>query len=208
MINNDNIAHKVSFPRSAEGGRTTVAANFLSTVFSPALVVFYTVILRSYSIEHSLKFLWTSFFLLVFVLVPTAYVFYLMGQGKVTDFHMSVREERIRPLCIVFVYCALSLLLYWVLGGPGALVTLGSLCLALTGLWILVSLWWKISGHCAAMGALAAVVFAHPHETLIFILPPLALMVTWARIRLGSHSLAQTMAGFVLGAAVFWFFLP
>lgn len=208
MINNDNIAQKVTFPRPAEGGRTTGAANLVSTVFSPALVVFYAVILCSYSIAHSSKLLWTSLFVLLFVLVPTAYIFYLMGRGKVTDFHMSVREERIKPLCLVFIYSVFSLLLYGFVGGPGALVTLGYSCLALTGLWILVSLYWKISGHCAAMGALGAMVFAYPHESLVFVLPPLALLVAWSRIRLGCHSLAQTVAGLTLGVAVFWFFLP
>jgi len=207
MINNDNIAQKVTFPRPAEGGRTTGAANLVSTVFSPALVVFYAVILCSYSIAHSSKLLWTSLFVLLFVLVPTAYIFYLMGRGKVTDFHMSVREERIRPLSIIFIYSVFSLLLYGFVGGPGALVTLGYSCLALTGLWILVSLYWKISGHCAAMGALGAMVFAYPHESLVFVLPPLALLVAWSRIRLGCHSLAQTVAGLTLGVAVFWFFL-
>ena len=208
MINNDNIAQKVTFPRPAEGGRATGAANLVSTVFSPALVVFYAVILCSYSIAHSSKFLWTSLFVLLFVLVPTAYIFYLMGRGKVTDFHMSVREERIKPLCLVFIYSVFSLLLYGFVGGPGALVTLGYSCLALTGLWILVSLYWKISGHCAAIGALGAMVFAYPHENLVFVLPPLALLVAWSRIRLGCHSLAQTVAGLTLGVAVFWFFLP
>ncbi len=207
MINNDNIAQKVTFPRPAEGGRTTGAANLVSTVFSPALVVFYAVILCSYSIAHSSKLLWTSLFVLLFVLVPTAYIFYLMGRGKVTDFHMSVREERIRPLSIIFIYSVFSLLLYGFVGGPGALVTLGYSCLALTGLWILVSLYWKISGHCAAMGALGAMVFAYPHESLVFVLPPLALLVAWSRIRLGCHSLSQTVAGLTLGVAVFWFFL-
>ena len=207
MINNDNIAQKVTFPRPAEGGRTTGAANLVSTVFSPALVVFYAVILCSYSIAHSSKLLWTSLFVLLFVLVPTAYIFYLMGRGKVTDFHMSVREERIRPLSIIFIYSVFSLLLYGFVGGPGALVTLGYSCLALTGLWILVSLYWKISGHCAAIGALGAMVFAYPHENLVFVLPPLALLVAWSRIRLGCHSLAQTVAGLTLGVAVFWFFL-
>ncbi len=207
MINNDNIAQKVTFPRPAESGRAAVAANFVSTVFSPPLVVFYAVILCSYSLDHSSKFLWTSFFVLLFTLVPTAYIFYLMGRGRVTDFHMSVREERIRPLSVVFVYSVLSLALYGLAGGPGALVTLGYLCLALTGLWILVSLCWKISGHCAAMGALSAMVFAYPHETLVFVVPPLALLVAWSRVRLGCHSPAQALAGLVLGVAVFWFFL-
>lgn len=207
MINNDNIAQKITFPRPAEGGRTAGAANLVSTVFSPALVVFYAVILCSYSLDHSSKFLWTSLFLLLFVLAPTAYIFYLMGQGKVTDFHISVREERIRPLSIIFVYSVFSLVLYGFVGGPGALVTLGYSSLVLTGLWILVSLYWKISGHCAAIGALGAMVFAYPHETLVFVVPPLALLVGWSRVRLGCHSLAQTLAGLVLGTAVFWFFL-
>ena len=207
MINNNNVAHKVTFPRPAEGGRAAGAANFVSTVFSPALVVFYAVTLCSYSIDHSSKFLWISFFVLLFVLAPTAYIFYLMGRGKVTDFHMSVREERIMPLCVIFIYSVFSLMLYSFAGGPDALVTLGYLCLGLTGLWILVSLCWKISGHCAAMGALGAMVFAYPHESLVFAVPPLALLVAWSRIRLGCHTLAQTAAGVLLGAGVFWFFL-
>ena len=207
MINNDNIAQKITFPRPAEGGRAVGAANLISTVFSPPLVVFYAVILCSYSIDHSSKFLWTSFFVFLFALAPTAYIFYLMGQGRVTDFHMSVREERIRPLSVIFIYSVFSLLIYGFIGGPGALVTLGYLCLALTGLWILVSLYWKISGHCAAMGALGAMVFAYPHENLVFVLPPLALLVAWSRIRLGCHSPAQTLAGLALGTVVFWFFL-
>lgn len=206
MINNDNIAHKVTLPSPAEGGRTG-AANFISTVFSPALVVFYAVILCSYSIDHSSKFLWISFFALLFVLAPTAYVFYLMSRGKVTDFHMSVREERIRPLCVIFVYSVFLLMFYSFAGGPGALVTFGYSCLVLVGFWILVSLYWKISGHCAAIGALGAMVFAHPHESLIFVLPPLALLVMWSRVRLGCHSLAQTVAGLAMGTVVFWFFL-
>ena len=207
MINNDNIVHKITFPSPAEGGRVAVAANLISTVFSPALVVFYAMILCSYSIDHSSKFLWTSFFVLLFVLAPTAYILYLIGRGKVTDFHISVREERIKPLCIIFIYSVFSLLLYSFVGGPDALVTFGYLCLALTGLWILVSLYWKISGHCAAIGSLVAMVFVYQHESLVFVLPPLALLVAWSRVKLGCHSFAQTLAGFVMGAAVFWFFL-
>ena len=207
MINNDNIAQKITFPRPAESGRAAGAANLVSTVLSPALVVFYAVILCSYSLDHSSKFLWTSLFVLLFVLAPTAYIFYLMGKGKVTDFHISVREERIRPLSIIFIYSVFSLVLYASVGGPGALVTLGYSSLVLTGLWILVSLYWKISGHCAAIGALGAMVFAYPHETLVFVVPPLALLVGWSRIRLGCHTLAQTLAGLVLGTSVFWFFL-
>ncbi len=207
MINNDNIAHKIIFPSPAEGGRVAGAANLVSTVFSPALVVFYAMILCSYSIDHSSKFLWTSLFALLFVLAPMAYILYLIGRGKVTDFHISVREERIKPLCIIFIYAGFSLLLYSFVGGPDALVTFGYLCLALTGLWILVSLYWKISGHCAAMGSLVAMVFVYQHESLVFVLPPLALLVAWSRVKLGCHSFAQTLAGFVLGTAVFWFFL-
>ena len=60
MINNDNIAQKVTFPRPAEGGRAAGAANLVSTVFSPALVVFYAVILCSYALAKHLSLIHIS----------------------------------------------------------------------------------------------------------------------------------------------------
>ncbi len=208
MINNDNIAQKVSFPKHSSSAKSTTTANLISTVFSPALTIFYSVILCSYSIEHPSKLLWVSFFVFLFVLVPTAYIFYLIGRGKVTDFHISVREERIRPLSVLFTYALLSVFLYATLGGPEMLVKLGFSSLALTAFWILISLRWKISGHCAALGALAVIgkSLGYSAEVLVFLLPVI-LAVAWSRIRLECHNFPQTVAGFALGALVFGLFL-
>lgn len=202
MLGNNDVTQKVSFPERGDAGRASVAANFVSTLFSPALTVFYGVILCSSSVDHPSMFLWTFYFMLLFVLPPTAYILYLMRRGEVTDFHMSVRGERVRPLCVVFLYTLFAILLYRFSGGPDALVMMGFSGLVALGFVTLISLYWKVSGHCAAMGGLSAVAFGY-HDSLVLVLLSLAFLVTWSRIRLGRHTPLQTLAGFSLGAAIF-----
>lgn len=205
MLSDNNLAQKVSFPPRAAPGRATVAANFVSTLFSPALTVSYGAVLISSSMERPLILLWTFFFMVLFVLPPTMYILYLMKKKKVADFHMSIRKERIRPLCVIFVYTLFSIFLYGhVAGGPTELVVMGLSGLVAVGFVALISFYWKVSGHCAAVGGLM-VVALHFHDNLVFALP-IVLLVAWSRIRLGCHSFSQTLAGFALGFAVFFGF--
>lgn len=204
MLGNNDMTQKVSFPGREDTSRAAAAANFVSTLFSPALTVFYGVVLCSSSVDHPSMFLWTFYFMLLFVLPPTGYILYLMRRGEVTDFHMSVRGERVKPLCVVFLYTLFAILLYRFSGGPDALVMMGFSGLVAVGFVTLISLYWKVSGHCAAMGGLAAVAFGY-HDGLVLLLVSLAVLVAWSRIRLGRHTPLQTLAGFSLGAAIFGF---
>ena len=206
MINNNNVAQKVLFPQEAESGRAIFIANLISTVFSPPLCVLYAVIMTALLVEHQSKIFWLALFVFLFVLAPTSYIFYLMSKGKVTDFHINVREERIKPLCLVITYCVCSLILYHFAGGPSTLVSVGVSCLVLAGLWLLVSLYWKISGHCAGIGAFSVATLGYFHEVMILVVIPLILLVVWARIKLGCHTFFQAFAGLTLGISVFYFF--
>lgn len=205
MLSDNNFTQKVSFPPRDASGRSAATANFVSTLFSPALTVFYGVVLVSSSIEHPLIFLWTFFFMALFVLPPTTYILYLMKKGKVADFHMSIRRERIKPLCVIFVYTLFSIFLYGRAGGPAELVMMGLSGFIAVGFVTLISLYWKVSGHCAAVGGLAAMAL-HFHDNLVFAVLPVVLLVAWSRIRLGCHSFSQTLAGFALGFTVFFGF--
>ena len=91
MLGNNDITQKASFRGREDTSRGAATANFVSTVFSPALTVLYGVVLCSSSVDRPSMFLWTFCFMLLFVLPPTAYILYLMKRGEVTDFHMSVR---------------------------------------------------------------------------------------------------------------------
>jgi len=64
----------------------------------------------------------------------------------------------------------------------------------------LITLRWKISGHCtsaAGLSFLAIALYGEPMIPLTLIIP----VVAWSRIRLGRHTLYQTIAGTFLGAA-------
>ncbi len=207
MMNNNNVAQKAFFPQEAENGKAIFAANLISTIFSPALCILYAVIMTALSVEHPSKIFWLALFVFLFVLAPTSYIFYLIGRGKVTDFHINIREERIKPICIVIAYCVFSLALYHFAGGPSALVSMGVFCLVLASFWLLISLYWKISGHCAGIGAFSAGTLGYSsYEVTALVVIPLVLLVVWARIKLGCHTFLQTLAGLTLGISVFYFF--
>ena len=65
---------------------------------------------------------------------------------------------------------------------------------------LVITLRWKISGHCTSAAGLAFLTVALYGENVI----PLTLIVpiiAWSRIRLRRHTIPQTLAGSFLGAA-------
>ncbi len=84
--------------------------------------------------------------------------------------------------------------------GGALIVMLGSL-IVLTGIW-LVNLSYKASGHVAGVTAYmtALALLVQPLHWGWLIVPTLA----WARVRVGAHTLAQTIWGASLGSATTW----
>jgi len=70
----------------------------------------------------------------------------------------------------------------------------------LTGLaaTLVATLWWKLSVHTAAASGTVAILALTFGPVLTLSLPAVAL-VAWARVRLGDHTPAQTVAGGALG---------
>ena len=64
-----------------------------------------------------------------------------------------------------------------------------------------MTLAWKISIHVAVIAG-AVVILLLVFGTAAVVLIPIVVLVAWARIQLGDHTLAQTFAGSILGAAV------
>jgi membrane-associated phospholipid phosphatase len=66
---------------------------------------------------------------------------------------------------------------------------------------LLVTLVWKVSIHTAVVAgseAILVLVFG----PWLFALTPVVLLVAWARLQLGQHTVAQVTAGIALGAVV------
>jgi len=205
MASNKNIFSKVLYGESEEEGFLNQTARYISNIFSPPLTVLYGILIVTPYIEISSRWLWSLLFLSLFVLPPTLYVYLLMKRGIVTDFHIKIREQRLKPMMLILANTIFGIIAYYRLGGPKYLIVLSVCCLVLVALMFLFTFFSKVSGHCAAAGGLVTV-FLSLFEFNGSLVIPIALMIpliAWSRVRLGRHSITQTLVGFMLGITTF-----
>ncbi|MBT2566981.1 phosphatase PAP2 family protein [Arthrobacter sp. ISL-85] len=135
-------------------------------------------------------------------LAPLLVVVILARRGKLTDHHVGDKKQR-RPVML------------WTLGS--ALVGCGILTLINTPVtaWaliagilggilalIIVSPFWKVSGHAMTLGGAtisSAILFGVWSIPFVIAAP----LVCWSRVYLKDHTLSQVLAGFVTGLVVF-----
>ena len=145
--------------------------------------------------------LWAVGYMVLAVLVPVAYVAWLVHHGKLTDLHLPLREERIRPLLctLIVAFAAWGCLRY--AAAPRPLQWLAGVNSVQMVIFFAITLRWKISLHCAAAANLAVLAWAllGGAATPVILAVPL---VAWARVHLQRHTLAQTAAGVCLGATL------
>jgi hypothetical protein len=117
--------------------------------------------------------------------------------------HLSVVQLRLAviPVILMMVLVGVGLLVWW--GAPREMVALQVAMFAtLLAVDLVTRVWeWKISGHTSVF--LGAVVMAAVAFGALWLLAvPAVVPIAWARVRLREHTLAQTVAGAVLGLLV------
>jgi len=176
------------------------SARIISNLFSPPLIALSCIIITALATQSESTFFWILIFIALLIIPPTAYVLTLVHRGKVSDFHMNIREERTRPLFVILAYVALVFLVMYIVGAPRLMLIVTAAALIQILLVFIITLRWKISGHCTSAAGLAFLTLALYGENVL----PLTLIVpviAWSRIRLGRHTFPQTLAGSFLGAA-------
>lgn len=126
-----------------------------------------------------------------------------LRRGGISDWHISNRKERLRPIPVILslLVVTVPLVLLIVFRGPRLLVVGTVIALILVLFNLLVTLGWKISQHVSSIAASATLVTA----TLgVGALPVLLLipLVAWARVKVNAHTVMQTVAGGVVGVAI------
>ncbi len=173
-------------------------ARVISGVFSPLTIAMAAVIIAAYGINDDSALTWIALYIALTILPPTLYIIYLVRKGIVSDFHLNVREERKQPLILMTINTMLALLIMYLVGAPKLILVVIAAAIVQLIFILIITLRWKISGHCVAIAGLAVLALALFGESVL----PLALLiplVAWSRIRLKRHTLAQTIAGTVLG---------
>jgi hypothetical protein len=150
------------------------------------------------AIHTSLVWVWMALFLILGVGIPTGYVFWLARTGRVSDFHIPIRSQRIKPMLLMLGMNILVTILLLRMSPPDLLVGLAIEGVSVLLVMFLVTLKWKISGHAAAVTAFCSIctIFLGGLAGLTFLLVP---VVIWARLKLHRHTVLQTIAGTALG---------
>ena len=183
-------------------------AKYVSIIFEPYTVAAITTFLVFLKVgapdEHKIVWLVAGF--LVGALPPILVLIYEKRKGRISDWFMSSRPQR------------RDVQLAWVLGAAGftslALINdlprvLLALSLAFFSLSIAttaINAFWKISVH-TSMITFATVTLALTYSSFFAVLVVLIVLVLWARIRLGAHTLSQASAGTAVTLLItyFWF---
>jgi len=176
-------------------------ARIISGVLSPLSIAIAAIAVAGYAINDESALTWITLYILLSILPPTIYIMYLVRKGIVTDFHLNVREERKKPFQLMTANTAVVFLIMLLLGAPKLILIVIATAILQLLFMLIITLRWKISGHCTAVAGLVVLTLALFGENLL----PLILLiplVAWSRIRLKRHTLAQTIAGSFMGALI------
>ena len=146
--------------------------------------------------------LWAFTYCVMVCLLPAVYIGFMVWRGHITDLHMEVRKERIRPFLVSLIGTALAWEMLRLMGAPPLLPTFALVSFVLLGTMLLVTLVWQISMH--SMSITCAVVATGALYGLgpALLLSPLIPVVGAARLKLRRHTLAEVVAGSLVGGCV------
>lgn len=136
------------------------------------------------------------------VVGPLIVLLFLRAKGLVGDFDLTRRSERAIPMLSATIASGAAwMALRNEFGGSMLEQFAGVQTICLLAI-TLISLFWKISVHAAAIGSLAAVVSTQSSAATLLVFGVLSL-VGWARVCLGKHTFGQICAGGSLSGITF-----
>jgi len=133
--------------------------------------------------------------------LPFTVVLVGIRRGRLTDHHLTRREERPLMLAVGLASVSAGLAVLMVLDAPRALYALVVAMVCGVVVALVVTVFWKISIHVAcAAGTVAVLVEVLGPPWLAT--APLVLAVAWARITLRHHTPGQVLVGATVGYAI------
>ena len=181
-------------------------AHLVSIILSPVTISLPFIILVARSSHESNTLLSVVLTLFFLSFGPTIYILAGVRSGKFTDVDVSVRSQRTGP----FLFSILSSLIgFFVLDSIHGSKNLGSVLLitVVSGIILMIiTFWWKISMHASSLsGAITMLSIIYGK----FMLPAflLVLLVSWSRVVLRRHTIAQVAAGSLISIALSWLLL-
>jgi hypothetical protein len=177
-------------------------AYWVSQIACPPVLGLLATLLAAQSLSTSAAWLWAVSYLLLVIGTPCLYIAWLIHRGELSDFHLPVRQERIRPLACALLMTFLAWGLLSLVAAPRLLQWLAGVNSVQTAIFLAITLRWKISLHCVTAANLVVLTFVllgNVAAPFVMAVP----LIAWARVRLQRHTIAQTAGGAFMGGALF-----
>jgi membrane-associated phospholipid phosphatase len=174
-------------------------AQAISRFLSPPILVLLGLAMVARYLIGATAYEWIAFYIIISVLLPVSYIIVQVQRGKITDFHMRLREQRIIPMLLTFTCALVAWGVMRLASAPYPLIVVSAIGTIQTAFFLLITLRWKISGHATAISGMAVFlcgIFGWAATPALLLIP----MVAWARLRLGRHDLWQVITGSAAGA--------
>jgi membrane-associated phospholipid phosphatase len=131
--------------------------------------------------------------------LPTLFISYGVRRGRWSDRNVGARRPRLTVLAFITASVASGLILLLVLGAPRLLTGYLAFMLASVAVLAAITTVWKISIHCAVASG-SVTVLALSFGPVVLPAYALVALLGWSRVAVKDHSVAQVVAGAVLGA--------
>jgi len=192
-------------------------ASFISYIFHPLLMPTYTFTVLMWLAPSSLMPIGKDLFwhiLLVICLtsflIPLLFISTLRVTSVIPDFYLDDKRQRIIPFLFVgIIYAVSTYMFYSQFSFTKVIYVLYFSTTLLITLLTLITFYWKISVHSAAIagtfGILYALQIKNPDFNFLYLLSGLLLvtgLVTSSRLKLNAHTISQTLWGSVVGFAI------
>lgn len=143
--------------------------------------------------------LWAMIYVIFVSIAPILYILIQVRRGNITDMHMPLREERIRPFIVSLVTAVFAAFLLYIIHASTImrLFTISSLIQLI--IMALITTVWQISIHSVSVSGMVVTAGALFGVNTAIVLAPIILLVAVARLRLRRHTRAQVITGIFVG---------
>jgi hypothetical protein len=176
-------------------------ARLISIVGSPPAVALLGIALVAELTHDAATWLWASGYVLLVLPAPLTYVVWKVQRGEISDLDLFVREQRLKPYLITVASSVCALAVIYFGQAPRLLFILAAAIGLMILLLFVVTLWWKISIHCAAAALFVTLAVGLLGSSAVMIVLGLPL-VAWSRVRLHRHTTLQALLGSGLGVVI------
>lgn len=176
-------------------------ARVVSDIFSPPMVwamVAIPIAQRDAAVRAD-GWLWAGNYILFVCVVPVLYIIWLVKSGQVTDIHLKLRSQRLRPFVVSIAGASLAVITLRLMGASDVMMLFALFTLIQLVVIAAITLTWQISVHAMSISGAAIALGALFTPLLLLAVIPLVILVGTARIKLNRHTPAQVYVGTLVG---------